>query len=97
DARWVERMNEGDAKRRIVMQEMLVLMNQYLGREIETEELRAIYDKKTRTDWTSFGLKGMSGAMFLNKLAKHVPDQNGLAEELRSAIRVPTNTESGKA
>src|SRR5229473_3031723 len=97
DTPWMERMQEGDAKRRIVMEQILALMNRYLAGEIDTDELRATYDKKTRTAWDVFGLKGMSGAMFLNKLVKHVPDQSLLAEELRSTLRLPNDTESGKA
>src|SRR5260370_6322498 len=72
-------------------------MNRYLAGENETEELRAHYDKKTRTDWDVFGRKGMSGGMFPNKLDKHVPDQSLLAEVLRSTLRLPNDTESGKA
>ena len=46
--------------------------------------------------WPSFGFAGMSGAMALNMLVKHVPDQEALATALKDALRAPGNAESGR-
>ena len=55
------------------------------------EEFRSAFDRKTRTAWDSFGLKGLSGAMFLNKLVKHLPDGDEVSNELRKVIAVPAD------
>ena len=43
-----------------------------------------------------FGLKGMSGAMFLNKLAKHLPDQEKLSSRLQQTLSVPETVEEAR-
>ena len=43
-----------------------------------------------------FGLKGMSGAMFLNMLMKHLPDQDVLVQRLCTALVLPQTPEQGR-
>ena len=90
------REQEVDRKRHAVIGEMLPLLRHYLASEIDNEEFRATFDSKTRREWTGFGFKGPSGAMFLNMLVKYVPDQDALAEQLRGTLRLPGDTEAGK-
>jgi hypothetical protein len=82
DAAWLGRCQEGDAKRVKVRSEILDYLKRYLSGTVSTEDFRATFDRRTRKEWTSFGLKGMSGAMFLNKLVKHIPDATELTEQL---------------
>src|SRR5690242_17404524 len=66
DASWVTHNQEVDGKRTKVRSEVASLLDRYLRGEVETEELQATFDRRTRTDWEGFGFKGLSGAMFLN-------------------------------
>jgi hypothetical protein len=97
DPEWLAECRQREVTRRQVRPEMLELLRRFLAGEIETEELRATFDRRTRTDWDVFGLKGMSGAMFLNQLVKYVADSAGLAAQLRAALPVPRDVESGRA
>lgn len=97
DAAWVAFNQELDAKRTKVGREIVELLDRYLAAKVETEELRAVFDRRTRTDWEGFGFKGMSGAMFLNKLVKYLGEGTSLATQLRSALRLPNAEEQGQA
>ena len=95
DTKWVTSNKERDAQRLVVQREMLDLLNSFLSEVIVVETLRDAFDRNTRTKWDVFGFKGMSGAMFLNKLVKHIPDSMTLSEQLRRALRVPSNPTEG--
>jgi hypothetical protein len=75
--------------RTVIQGKLLGLLDQYLTGQIDTEEFRSTFDKKTRSEWDRFGLKGISGAMFLNMLVKYIPDEEALATHLKSALRLP--------
>ena len=64
-------------------------MVRFLRGHANLGEFRDTFDRKTRNEWDLFGLKGLSGAMFLNKLAKHLPDEAEVSRELRRALTVP--------
>lgn len=72
-----------------VRPQMLALLERFLAGGIGLEQFRATFDRRTRTDWDAFALKGASGAMFLNALAKHAEHPVTLARRLRSTLRVP--------
>lgn len=76
--------------------DMKALLSRYLSEEIETEAFRAAFDKRSRTEWDGFGFKGMSGAMFLNKLVKHLPDRAESARHLRAVLPAPSDIEEAK-
>ncbi|HKG90626.1 MAG TPA: hypothetical protein VKA84_01970 [Gemmatimonadaceae bacterium] len=78
-----------EARRAKVRPEMLKLLRRYLAGSVTTEELRATVDRKSRTTWDVFGLRGLSGAMFLNRLVARVPDERALTEQLRAALPAP--------
>lgn len=63
----------------------------YLAGEVSLRTLQITFDKNTRTIWNAFGLKGMSGAMFLNTLVKYMPDQQAVDEVLKHALPVPAD------
>src|SRR5688572_22169680 len=91
DTEWLEREHLRDAKRRDVLPEMKATLQAFLTSELSLPDFREVFDQKTRNEWDFFGLKGTSGAMFLNKLAKHLPDQASTAEELRAVLSVPNS------
>ena len=66
-------------------------MQQFLHRRLAITEFRETFDRKTKKEWDLFGLQGLSGAMFLNKLVKHLSDQDELTRELQTAIAVPAD------
>jgi hypothetical protein len=96
DSAWVEHHKRRDERRELVRKDILALLGQFLAGNLSNEDFRATFDKKTRAEWDVFGLKGMSGAMFLNKLVKHVPDQDALTGQLRSALRVPPDQDAAR-
>ncbi len=85
-----------DTNRLVDRQEMVVLLNDYLASRVSTEEFRATFDRKTRSEWNTFGLKGMSGGMFLNLLVKHITDEQMLADQLRRVLLVPGDANDGR-
>jgi len=57
------------------------------------EDARIEFDLRTRTEWSSWGMKGASGAMFLNMLGKHLSDHEEVVERLVAAIALPESGE----
>ena len=96
DGEWVAFHHTRDQRRLVARTQMLELLKQFLSGKCSLEEFRATFDLKTRGEWDVFGLKGMSGAMFLNMLVKHVPDQDVLAQRLRTALALPDTPEQGR-
>ncbi len=94
DATWVERHRLLDAKRTETLREINDLVQQFLHRDLAVSEFRETFDRKTRNEWDLFGLKGLSGGMFLNKLVKHLPDQEELTRELQAALAVPVDDDT---
>jgi hypothetical protein len=72
---------------------MVALVQRFLSGGIGLEQFRSTFDRRTRTDWDAFALKGASGAMFLNALVKHSEHRVVLARQLRSAFRAPKNVD----
>ncbi len=81
-----------DAARSRAQPEIAALARRFLAAGLDAESLRAAFDRETRTRWDAFGLRGVAGAMFLNRLAKHVratPLGATLDPALRAALHVP--------
>ena len=102
---WEELAAEGEgvaecrawvSRRQRVRPQLVELLSRFLAGSTDLEELRATFDQRTRTDWDAFGLRGMSGAMFLNLLLKHVADTAELAERLRRVLPAPRDAETGR-
>lgn len=94
EASWEQYARE-DALRKTIAKEMAELLKQFLGGEVGTDVLRETFDKKTRNEWDAFGFKGMSGAMFLNMLVKHLAEKADLAALLKAVLPVPADTDQG--
>ena len=89
DSAWRGYHDVEDKQREQVRSEILDLLHRFLSGQINVDQLRTEFDKRTKNEWDVFGLKGPSGAMFLNKLVKHIPDQDLLTTQLKAALPVP--------
>src|SRR5438552_351068 len=96
DRQQVAYFKELDQRRVIVRQEMVDFLEKYLASKISTKEFKETFDRKTRREWNTFGLKGMSGGMFLNNLVNHISNEGILADQLRLVLPAPTDTEKGR-
>jgi len=75
---------------------MLSFLDNYLTGTISTKEFKDTFDRKTRKDWDVFGLKGLSGGMFLNMIVNHISDELILTNALQTALMLPKNVEEGR-
>lgn len=89
DTAWRAYHDNEDKQREQVRAEILELVHRFQSGSISIDQMRAEFDKRTRNEWDLFGLKGMSGAMFLNKLVKHIPDQDLLTTQFKAVISAP--------
>src|SRR5688500_3664797 len=96
DDAWVSKQQDVNKKRLIAQPEIAQLLNDFLSGDLSTADFREDFQHKTINQWAVFGLKGLSGAMFLNKLVKHVPDQLGLTREVQRVLKVPTDKTDAK-
>ncbi|MDA0267051.1 MAG: hypothetical protein O2890_07130 [Cyanobacteria bacterium] len=93
DQGWVDWMQHLTALRLNLCTELKAFLDSYLNGEISTQDFQSTFDRKTRKEWEGFGMKGASGAMFLNMLVKHIPDKDGLTQQLKQALPVPDSPE----
>jgi hypothetical protein len=96
DGAWKGEWAARNLRRLTVAPQLLAFLEQLRAGEIALLEFRETFDVKTRTDWEGFGLKGLSGAMFLNKLVMHIPDQVAVRRELLKALVVPRTVDSAR-
>jgi hypothetical protein len=89
-ARWA-------ARRRAALPEFRALVERFVAGEAGLEELRATLDRRTRREWDTLGLRGVSGAMFLNQLARRVSEPRALERALRAALRRPAGAAEARA
>ena len=82
DAQQVANFKNLDERRTLVCQEMVDFLQQYLTGKISTKQFKETFDLKTRSQWSTFGLKGLSGGMFLNKIVNHVSEETALTDQL---------------
>lgn len=92
---FISERRELNTPRNIAVKQMNECLRQFLSGEIDLPEFRSIFQLKTATDWSKFGLKGFSGAMFLNMLVNHIPDQEELAQQLKVTLPAPQNRDDG--
>ena len=76
-----------------VRPQMLAWLERFLAGRVGLEAFRSTFDRRTRTDWDAFALKGASGAMFLNTLVKHAAHPVLLARQLRRTLRIPASVD----
>lgn len=96
DTQQVEIYRQLDQRRLIAKEEMLTFLDSYLTGQVSTKQLKDTFDRKTRTEWNCFGFKGMSGAMFLNKLVNHISDGEALPNQLKSVLKAPITVHDGE-
>src|SRR5687767_13007601 len=75
DVAFQERQAAQRQRREASRPQIAALIRDFREGRVELEALRQVFDTRTRTDWDVHGLKGLSGAMFLNTLVKHLPKQ----------------------
>lgn len=80
-----------------VRPQMVRWLDRFLSGGIGLEQFRATFDRRTRTDWDAFALKGASGAMFLNTLVKRAEHPVTLARRLRAGLRAPETVDVATA
>lgn len=96
DKEYFDHANEVRGNRQRVIGEIRTVFNNFLLGSINLEEFRATFHYKTAKDWDYFGMKGMSGAMVLNKYVKHIPDKSGLTAHLRDVLKCPVDAADGR-
>lgn len=96
DAADINYNHDRDERRHAVRAEMLPFLEDFLAGRISLKQFKDTFDRKTRKDWDVFGLKGMSGAMFLNTLVIHLPDQPAVTEQLRRVLPIPASVAEGR-
>jgi hypothetical protein len=97
DEAWMERHQELDSRRLKALVEMRELLGRYLEGEINTAQFGEVFQSKAGAEWETFGLQGMNGALFLNKLRRYSPDENRLALKLRAALKAPHSPEDARS
>jgi len=97
DEEWVTERQRIAQAREAIRPDILSLLHRFVHREIGTKELRAEFDRKTRTVWNSLSWGGPSGAMILNMLVKYAPDEAELEREVRQLVPVPRDEEQAHA
>lgn len=81
-----------DQQRWSVQQEMTQLLHSFLREEIDVKTLNAQFQQTMQAERNVFGLRGVSGGMFFNKLMKYIPNEALLTRYLRSALVLPKDT-----
>jgi len=92
--RWQDETRAARASHR---DEIVALFRRFREGEEDLAAFRETLDWRSRTEWVHFGLKGTSGAMFVNMLTRNVPDREGITAELRQALVVPADGEQAEA
>lgn len=96
DKKWIEFSKECDLNKDKALKEMNGVLKEYLSGKITIEEFRDMFHRKTFHEWSYFGLKGLSGAMFFNTLVKYIPDEKSLDSHFKSTILLPLNEDDGR-
>lgn len=94
--KWVETSLDDDKAREAARTEMLAVLGDFLSGSMSIEAFRDLFHRKTAIEWDVFGLKGMSGAMFLNTLVKYIPDRDELDAIFKSTVRVPKDSDDAE-
>ena len=90
DASRVAHNQRVDQQRQQVIAEIQMLLERFQSGDCSSTKLRSEFDSRTRNEWDVFGFKGMSGAMFLNKLVKYLPSDS-LEPALKAVMLAPAD------
>lgn len=91
DSPWLQQRLNGEASRQQVQQGVLDFLRAFLDGDVDTEEFRNTFHRKTATVWDNFGLKGLNVGMVLNQLVKYVPDEEAVGSLLRESLPAPSD------
>ena len=97
DPEYVERYRLRDQRRMEVNPALKNLAESFIGGQASLVDFKERFDSKTRVEWEVLGLRGPAGAMFLNQVAKNVPDHSVAERVMRAAVEVPANAEDARA
>lgn len=89
DAEYQKRCATYDAEREVARQNLAEYLRQFIDGNVSLAEFAQEFDKRSKREWVTFGIKGFSGAMFVNQIAKHSDDKAVSSAALRRAMRVP--------
>ena len=96
DKEYFDNANQVRGNQQRVIGEIHSVLKSFFNHTISVEDFRATFHQKTITDWDYFGMKGMSGAMVLNKYVKHIPDQSALTDQLCDVLFCPQTSAEGR-
>ena len=103
---WQQLLRDADAlaecrvweeRRRRAAPEMLAALRDFLDGVLSLDGLRTAVDRGSRHDWEAFGLRGASGAMFLNRMARQGEADARIAPLLRDVLGAPRDEEDARA
>ena len=96
DSVWKQETGSRIERRKTVQREILQLLHHYVSGAITADEFKTTFHRKTSTDWDLFGLKGMSGAIVLNQIVKHIGDEKFIAFNLKPLLSAPPSEEEAR-
>ena len=96
DSEYLERHRLRDKRRVEVNPALNDLVGAFASGQTSLADFKEQFDSKTRVEWEVLGLKGPAGAMFLNQVAKNVPDQEAAERIMRGAVKVPVSTDDAR-
>ncbi len=96
DSEYLERHRLRDKRRMEVNPALKDLVGAFASGQTSLADFKEQFDSKTRVEWEVLGLKGPAGAMFLNQVAKNVPDQEAAERIMRAAVRAPVSTDDAR-
>ncbi len=79
-----------------VRQEIFQHLASFLEGQSTLQEFNILFQQQAHYDWNIFGVRGLSGGVFLNKLIKHIPHHEQLMREFRVALSVPEDAYQGQ-
>jgi hypothetical protein len=96
DSEYLERHRLRDKRRLEVNPALGELVGSFAKGQTSLADFKEQFDSKTRVEWEVLGLKGPAGAMFLNQVAKNVPDREAAERIMRAAAKVPVSTDDAR-
>ncbi|MDI1448974.1 AAA family ATPase [Polyangium sp. 6x1] len=96
DEAWVRSVADLELHRKEVLPQVRALLTGFLAGDVELERFRSEFDRRSRTEWSTFGLGGFGGGMFLNKLCKYIPDHATLTARLREVLTAPSDEDAAR-
>lgn len=97
DPDWWARVADLGAQREHIAKEIAQSLSRYVAGEIPLEELRSEFQRRTGTDWVSYGFSGFGFAMTLNMLTKLAAANPNFETVFRSSIASPSSASDARS